>query len=83
MSDIDRIINDEMTFHISYIDLFYIYCELKGIEYPDEDLTDEEYNELEKEFESKLTVRLICDLGDKIRQAAEDKIRESLREVIV
>lgn len=52
---IDKAIKDYLEIKFNYIDLFYAFCAAKGIEDPECDVaTDEEYEALEKEFESKI-----------------------------
>lgn len=56
------------------VDLFYAFCEAKGIEDPECDLTDEEYSALEAEFQEKVTYTFLRNLVDAISQDVNERI---------
>ena len=49
--DINNIIKKYFNTEWNFVDFFYAYCENKGIDDPENDLTEEEYTKLEKETE--------------------------------
>lgn len=50
----------------NFVDFFYAYCASKGIDDPEEDLTEEEYSRLERECEEKISVSMLARLRDTI-----------------
>ena len=64
MKNIDNAIKENLEIKFTYVDLFYAFCAAKGIEDPECDVaTDEEYEALEKEFESKIKFDDLYNLG--------------------
>lgn len=78
---IDKAIKDYLKIKFSYVDLFYAFCAVKGIEDPESDLTDEEYEALEKEFESKLEVADLSKLNSVIINLGSDQIYYTMETV--
>ena len=75
---IKKYFNTEWTF----TDFFYAYCEAKGIDDPEGgDLTEEEYDRLEKECESKLTYGMLCGLREVIIEDINERIYWTMREI--
>ena len=70
----DKLIKEYMTFNWGFVEFFYAYCENKGIENPEEDLTEEEYERLEKECEEKITYDLLNDLNAAINSDIQERI---------
>lgn len=62
VENVKRYANTEWTF----TDFFYAYCAAKGIDDPEEDLTEDEYFVIEKECEEKLCVSDFCKFRDKM-----------------
>lgn len=56
------------------VDLFYAFCEAKGVEDPESDLTDEEYSALEAEFQEKVTYDFLRNLVDGISEDVNERI---------
>lgn len=56
------------------VDLFYAFCEAKGIDDPENDLTDEEYAALEAEFHEKVTYDFLRNLVDAISEDVNERI---------
>lgn len=54
MNNIEKAIKETLEIKINYIDLFYAYCDAKGIDDPEEELDDAGYAAVKNEFESKL-----------------------------
>ena len=64
MKNIDNAIKETLEIKFTYVDLFYAFCNARGIEDPEVDIeTDEEYEALEKEFESKIEFKDLYGLG--------------------
>ena len=55
-------------------DFFYAYCQNKGIDDPEKDLTEEEYNKLWKECEEKITYELLRGLRDVITEDINERL---------
>lgn len=66
---IDKKIKTYMTFEWDFTDFFYAFCEAKGIEDPESDLTEDEYTALEEECKQKL---LAGDLLSRLHDAIEE-----------
>ena len=69
---INKYLKENMVWNST--DLFYAFCEAKGIEDPECDLTDEEYSALEAEFQEKVTYTFLCNLVDAISQDVNERI---------
>ena len=82
MKNIDKAIKDNLEIKFSYVDLFYAFCEAKGIEDPENDVeSDEEYEALEKEFERKIKYDDLRDLGIAIMEEGMERISYAMEEV--
>ena len=82
MRNIDKQIEENLTIKLNYVDLFYAFCNAKGIDDPECDVsTDEEYEALEKEFESKITLRDLQSLNQLIIKDAMNHVSEQMRDV--
>ena len=64
----------------SFVDFFYAYCEDKGIDDPEVDLTDEQYDAWEKLVEQKLTVQFLANMRRDIEQYIDEQIKIAVRE---
>ena len=62
------------------VDFFYAYCENKGIDNPEEDLTDEEYTILEKECEARLTPVLLSNMRREIEADIDKRIHCAMKD---
>ena len=72
---LDKKIKTYMTFEWNFTDFFYAYCEAKGIEDPESDLTEEEYTALEEACKKKLlTTGVLSALHDAIMQDVNERI---------
>lgn len=80
--NIDKAIKENLEFSFSYVDLFYAFCLAKGIEDPEEIETDEEYDNLEKEFNAKITYSDISNIRKEIIEYSMKKINESMVNVL-
>ena len=60
------IINDTLDVKFSWVDLFYSFCDNKGIDDPESDLTDEEWDAMEKEFLEIVTYDMLRNLSEAI-----------------
>lgn len=56
------------------VDLFYAYCEARGIGDPENDLTDEQYAKMEDEFQEKVNYKFLMNLIDAITQDVNERI---------
>ena len=67
----------------NFTDFFYPYCEAKGYEdiESNEDITEEEYTELEKELESKLTYSFLRRLQDVVIEEINEIIQIAMEEL--
>ena len=79
-----KLIEDRMKFDYNIVDFFYAYCEAKGIDNPEEDITDEEYDALENEFCEKINdsilyrfkISILADIQEEIKVTMEQLIKE-------
>jgi hypothetical protein len=70
---IDKYLKDNLTWNST--DLFYAFCEAKGIDDPENDVeTDEEYAALENEFCEKITYTFLSRLTEAITQDVNERI---------
>ena len=67
--DKNKLIDEYFNTKWNFIDFFYGYCSSKGIDDPENDLTDEEYDQMEKECEKQIT-------ADKLRRLREVVVEE-------
>lgn len=82
MKNIDNAIKETLEIKFTYVDLFYAFCKAKGIENPDCDVeTDEEYEELEKEFKSKIKFADLWNLGGAIYSSGQELIEHAMEKV--
>lgn len=71
---IDKAIKEHLEVKFTYVDLFYAYCRSKGYEDVESDVTEEEYEALETEFESKISYGMISLLGRWIVEDGMERI---------
>lgn len=82
MDMMEKAIKEHLEIKFTYIDLFYAFCNAKGIDNPDCDCeTDEEYEALEKEFNSKIKLVDISRLGEAIVAAGMERINIAMKDV--
>lgn len=72
---INKYIKDCMQWN--YTDLFYAFSAAKGIEYPEDDLTDEEYVALEEEFCQMVTYDFLRGLVDRCCEDVDERMRNA------
>lgn len=72
MAKIDKYLKENMVWNST--DLFYAFCEAKGFEDPEWQLSDEQYAEMEKEFQEKVTYTFLRNLVDAISQDVNERI---------
>ena len=58
-----------------FTDLFYAYCASKGIDDPEEDLTDEEYDKLEYDCAKQITDGKLRGLREVIIEDINERLR--------
>ena len=78
---VDEYFNKNLKWTVT--DFFYAYCEAKGIEDPETDLSDEEYTRLEKIVEDELTPQFLSRLRDSIIEEAQERIFYAMNSVVV
>lgn len=76
-----KIIETHFKFSYTYYDFFCAYCKAKGIENPEEDLTDEEYTAMEEEFDNKMKANKV-ELS-KLEQAMIEELEFMLDKMMV
>lgn len=82
MKNIDAAIKENLEIKFTYVDLFYAFCAARGIEDPEADVaTDEEYEALEKEFESKIKLNDLYNLGAAIVAYGMEQINNTMETV--
>lgn len=82
MKNIDAAIKENLEIKFTYVDLFYAFCAVRGIEDPEADVaTDEEYEALEKEFESKIKLNDLYNLGAEIVAYGMEQINNTMETV--
>lgn len=82
MKNIDKAIKETLEIKFTYVDLFYAFCNAKGIDDPESDVeTDEEYEALEKEFEEKIKYGDLQELRDAIVADNMERINYKMMEV--
>lgn len=82
MLNVDKTIKKHLTIEFNYVDLFYAYCAGLGYEDPENDIeSDERYDELEKEFERKITYEVIRNLGEAIMAEGMERINYAMAEL--
>lgn len=75
MKNLDNAIKETLEIKFTYVDLFYAFCKEKGYEDPENEIeTDEEYEALEKEFESKIKFNDLYNLGAAIMADGMERI---------
>ena len=74
-------IDNALDIRFNSVDLFYAFCEAKGIDDPECGLTDEEYNKLEEEFENKVKFKDLWDLNAAIIADGMKRIYCAMSEV--
>ena len=55
------------------VDLFYAFCASKGIDDPECDMTDDEYDAMEREFCEKVTYDFLSSLMDAVSQDVNER----------
>lgn len=60
----DKAINECLNTEWTFVDFFYAYCQARGIEDPENDLTDEEYSRMEEECAKKIDRKMLVNLRD-------------------
>lgn len=75
-------IDKHFKFDYSIVDFFYAYCNAKGIDNPEEDLTDEEYGRLENECCEKITDTMLDNLRRAIMQDINERIEAAMYAVV-
>lgn len=75
---IKKYLNDNIA--LTFTDFFYAYCAAKGIDDPESDLTEEEYDILEHECEEKITVNMLLSLCYAIEEDINERITYLMRE---
>ena len=73
---INKRLKDDLVW--TFTDFFYAYCEGKGIENPEEDLTEEEYDALEKECAEKMTHEFMSRFIRKVSQNVDAMIATAM-----
>ncbi len=76
---IESKIDNTMAFAYNFVDFFYAYCANKGINNPEEDLTDEQYAELEEECKSKINLSMLDKLSTQIDEEILFRISEVMK----
>ena len=71
---VDRIIEEYFNTKWCFVDFFYAYCQAKGIEDPENDLTDEEYTQMEEECEKKINKSMLRNLRDTMMEDMNERI---------
>lgn len=77
---IDKYLKENMVWNS--VDLFYAFCEAKGIEDPECDLTEEEYTAMEAKFQEKVNYPVLQTLVLKINEDVSERIKYAMKEVI-
>lgn len=79
---IDEKITKLCDVRLTFTDFFYAYCAGKGIDDPEGgDLTDEEYDALEKECEGKLTYSFLTRFGEALMTEAMERVNATMGEL--
>lgn len=76
------VIEKHFKFDYNIVDFFYAYCNAKGIDNPEEDLTDEEYDKLETECCEKITNTILDNLRRAIMQDINERIEAAMEAVV-
>lgn len=70
----DKSISEYLNTEWTFVDFFYVYCQAKGIEDPENDLTDEEYSRMEEECAKKIDRGMLRNLRDAMIQDMNERI---------
>ncbi len=70
----EDIIEEYMTIKFVFVDFFYEFCSARGIDDPETELSDEEYEKLENECKSKITTEMLSSLRSSLIQDANERI---------
>lgn len=73
---INKYFNDNFVWN--FTDLFYAFCENKGIQDPETELTDEEYSALERECCDKISREYLRALVESCSQHINEVIRDTV-----
>ena len=75
---INKYLKDCMAWN--FTDFFYAYCEGKDITDPEYELTEEEYDKLERECADKITYEFLSTFCDSVGQAVNERIYNAINE---
>ena len=83
MKNVDKLVKENLTIEFNYIDLFYAYCGAKGFEDPEdnENMTDEQYDALQQEFEAKIKPSIVYKLREAIMADGMERIDNAMYEL--
>ena len=81
-----RMMSEYLRFNYNSVDFFYAFAKAKGIENPEEELTDEEYNKLEMEFDEALSYetlkKIIYKLKCSVQLYMDTELEETMRQIV-
>ena len=77
---VQRNIEEYLDLSFDFVDFLYAYCNNKGIDDPEEDLTDEEYSEMEREAEKLITPARLRGLREAIISDINERLRYFMEE---
>jgi len=72
--DKNKLIDEYFNTKWYFADFFYGYCSSKGIDDPENDLTDEEYDRMEKECEKQITADKLMGLRDAVVEDINERL---------
>ena len=75
-----KLIDEYFNTKWSFTDFFYAYCEGKDIDDPENDLTEEEYTQLEKECAEKITYGMLRGLREVIIGDINERLEIAMSE---
>lgn len=77
----EKLVDDYFCFKFDSVDLIYAYADAKGIDDPEE-VSDEEYEALERECESLITPKFCSLLNDRIIEKITDIVYDEMRSIV-
>lgn len=81
-----RMISERMRFNYNSVDFFYAFAKAKGIENPEEELTDKEYDKLEREFDETLSYetlkKILYKLKCSVQLHMDIELDETMRQIV-
>ena len=80
IADKQKMIDEYFNTTWNFTDFFYAYCEGKDIDDPENDLTDEEYAQLEKECADKITYEMLRGLREVIIGDINERLEIVMRD---